>query len=153
MTDELDVVVQEGIAKRKAEAAERKAARNTPERKVARNRGRAQRNRGYRAEHRLAQRLARFGFERVPLSGAAGGSWSGDLRRTTEDHRYLSYLECKHRQDALITLDKWLQQSDRTRGVLIDRGTAKEPLFVAYLKDMEFVLEEAGYEIAKEAAK
>jgi hypothetical protein len=149
LTDELDLLVAQGRAERAAANAER----HTPEGKAKRNRGRAQRNRGYRTEHRLAKRLARFGFERVPLSGAAGGSWSGDLRRTTEDHRYLTYLECKHREDAMITLDKWLQQSDRTRGLLIDRGAAKEPLFVAYLKDVERLLEEGGYEVREESER
>lgn len=143
--DELDILEAQGRAEREARRAERK----TPEARAKRNRGRAQRNRGYRAEHRLAKRLARFGFERVPLSGAAGGSWSGDLRRVRGEPRYLDYLEAKHREDALITLDRWLQQSSRTRGLLIDRGAAKEPLFIAYLKDVERVLEEAGYEVTE----
>jgi hypothetical protein len=62
---------------------EKKLLRKTAktERKPKINFGRAQKRRGYQFEHYLAGRLSRYGFERVPLSGALGGALRGDLYR------------------------------------------------------------------------
>ena len=44
--------------------------------------GRKSKDKGYRLEHELVEKLRELGFsaERIPLSGQAGGSFSGDIR-------------------------------------------------------------------------
>jgi len=141
MNDELTQLEAEGAARRKEKAA----ARKTPEAKAKRNTGRAQRNRGYRAEKRIEAKLARFGWRRVPLSGAAGGSWSGDLRRDRQDGRVLNVTEIKHRQNGWTTLRKWLAQGNAD-WLVLDEGQGKEALFVMQENKMLVLLEEAGYD-------
>ncbi len=122
---------QTGRDRRAANARSRK----TPQAKEARNRGRAQRGRGYRAEKRIADRMAQFGWRRVPLSGAAGGSWSGDLRSDGP----LAVIEVKHRQADWPGLRRWLAQGG-AEALVLDAGAAKEPLVVLELKTLERLL-------------
>lgn len=141
MNDELTQLEAEGAARRQ----EKSAARKTPEAKAKRNTGRAQRNRGYRAEKRIEAKLARFGWRRVPLSGAVGGSWSGDLRRDKQDGRVLNVTEIKHRQSGWTTLRKWLAQGNAD-WLVLDEGAGKDFLCVIPEEKILQLLEEAGYE-------
>jgi len=138
--DELDLLEQQGREEREA----RRQARKTPEAKAKRNRGRAQRNRGLRVEREMARRLARFGFERVPLSGAVGGSWRGDLRRSKCD-KAVTVIEVKRREKGFATLENWLAQGGGMDALIIDPGGRSKPMVVMYLEKFEQLLEEAGY--------
>lgn len=69
--------------------------------------GKAQRDKGARYEREIVNTLKNGGFsgtERVPLSGAAGGSFNGDV---TIKNEYL--LELKKRKDGFKQLYKWLE--------------------------------------------
>ncbi len=65
--------------------------------------GKSQRDKGLRAERELAKLL---GGERVPLSGAAGGSYTGDA--VAHGLRY----ECKVRAGGFKQLYEWLGDND-----------------------------------------
>ncbi|MEW6104766.1 MAG: hypothetical protein AB1563_00140 [Bacillota bacterium] len=110
-----------------------------------RNRGRAQKNRGYRSEHEAEKTLARFGFRRNPLSGAAK-HWPGDLIRQVADGRCLRVIGNKRRQKGWKVLRQWLEQ-ERAQCLRLDPGFG---LTVGYWLPEEVflkLLEEAGYEI------
>jgi len=136
--DELDKLEQEGRERRE----QRKAARKTPEARAKRNRGRIQRNRGYRAEKNIERRLSKFQFYRVPLSGALGGErFSGDLRRDTKS--CLRVLEVKHRRGAQKQMRSWLAQGNADAVVVVPGG-GQEPLVFMELKKLEQLLLEAS---------
>lgn len=73
--------------------------------------GKASRDKGARREREFVHRLQDAGIpaERVPLSGAAGGQFSGDIRFA---NRYLA--ECKARKDGsgFKTIEGWLTGND-----------------------------------------
>jgi len=92
--------------------------------------GRKSRDRGNRVERALVRILQDHGFgdERVPLSGAAGGSYVGDVSipllgidRT---------IEVKARADGFRELYKWLEGRD----VLVVKADRREPLVVIPLR-------------------
>jgi Holliday junction resolvase len=66
--------------------------------------GKAQRDKGARAEREFAKLI---GGERVPLSGAAGGSFSGDVIDPFGD-----IWEIKVRKDGFKQLYAWLEGKD-----------------------------------------
>lgn len=138
MTDELDALVEQG----RAERAAARAARNTPERKVARNRGRSQRNRGYRCERKFAKELEEFGFRRVPLSGGAGDGleddpWSGDLNRR---EGVVRRIEVKHRQGGCKQIREWLAQGGADL-LIVDTGGGQPALAIMLLDTAKRYLE------------
>lgn len=138
ITDELDLLEQQGRARR----AEVKAARKTPEAKAKKNYGRSQRNRGLRCERKLAKELEPWGFRRVPLSGAVGSGkkddpWSGDLRRT---HGVVRSIEVKRRFSALKQLRAWLAQGS-VDAVIVDVGGGEEPVVSMRLSVFKRMLE------------
>jgi hypothetical protein len=92
--------------------------------------GRPPRQKGNRLERTLVRLLqnAGLGAERVPLSGSAGGSFSGDL--TVPVLGVDRTVECKSRKDGFRELYSWLQASD----LLIVRADRREPLVVLPLK-------------------
>ena len=144
MIDEVDLVAQEGVAKRKADAAERKALRQSPERKAARRKGRYSRNKGIREERATEDVLYAYGFIRNPDSGAQTGS---DLVRPLEDGKTLRCGERKYSGDSagFKTLYRYLEQSS-LNDFLIVRGQGKQPLYVLTEAAMLRVLSEAGYD-------
>ena len=92
--------------------------------------GRKSRDKGNRAERALVRffQYHGFGAERVPLSGAAGGSYAGDVSvpllgidRT---------IEVKARADGFRELYKWLEGRD----VLVVKADRREPLVVIPLR-------------------
>ena len=82
---------------------------------------------GYRLENELAGILREMGLnaERIPLSGAGGGSFSGDLIVEGK------IAEVKGRKDGFKNLYKWLEGRD----ILFIRADRKEWLVVVRLKD------------------
>jgi len=135
--DEIDKLEQEGRERRE----QRKAVRKTPEAKAKRNYGRAQKNRGYRGEKLIERRLKKYGFYRVPLSGAIGGRFSGDVRRDVKS--CLQVLEVKVRQGAQKQMRSYLAQGDADAVVIVPGG-GQEPLVFMELKKLEQLLLEAG---------
>lgn len=71
--------------------------------------GKASRDKGARYERHCVHRLQDEGFaaERIPLSGAAGGSFAGDITFPLmgEDRR----AECKKRARGFSQLYQWLE--------------------------------------------
>jgi len=92
--------------------------------------GRASRDKGNRAERALVRFLQERGFaaERVPLSGAAGGSYLGDL--TVPLLGTDRVVEVKVRARGFSQLYDWLTGRD----LLIVRADRSEPLVVIPLK-------------------
>ena len=91
--------------------------------------GRASRDKGNRAERAIVKFLQERGFaaERVPLSGAAGGSYIGDL--TVPILGADRIVEVKVRADGFRELYRWLEARD----ILIVRADRSEPLVVVPL--------------------
>ncbi len=89
--------------------------------------GKKSKDKGYRLEHELVERLKELGFdaERVPLSGRSGGSFSGDLIVEGK------IAEVKGRGDGFKSLYKWLEDRD----ILFIRADRKEWLVIQRLKD------------------
>ncbi|MGB9683101.1 MAG: hypothetical protein ACP5RW_08205 [bacterium] len=89
--------------------------------------GKKSKDKGYRLEHELVEKLKELGFpvERIPLSGASGGSFSGDIRIDKK------IAEVKGRADGFKTLYRWLEGKD----VLFVRADRKEWLVIQRLKD------------------
>lgn len=106
------------------------------------NHGRAQKARGYRAEKAVEALLAPFGFRRMPISGAAGGFFAGDLRR--DPGKALVVAEVKRRQGCDLTLRKQLAQGGAHFLVRVP-GHGDEPLVVVTMATFRRLLEEAGY--------
>src|SRR6476646_1945099 len=102
--------------------------------------GRASRDKGNRAERAVVRFLQDRGFaaERVPLSGAAGGSYLGDLTVPIIGIDRVAEVKC--RKDGFRELYKWLQARD----LLIVRADRKEPLVVLPLKLAADIAAKAG---------
>jgi hypothetical protein len=92
--------------------------------------GRASRDKGNRSERAIVKFFQDRGFaaERVPLSGAAGGSYLGDL--TVQIIGIDRVVEVKCRADGFRELYRWLIDRD----ILIVRADRSEPLVVLPLK-------------------
>lgn len=82
---------------------------------------------GYRLEYELVGKLREIGLnaERVPLSGASGGSFAGDL--LVEGRR----AEVKGRAEGFKSIYKWLESVD----ILFIRADRREWLVIQRLKD------------------
>jgi Holliday junction resolvase len=92
--------------------------------------GRASRHKGDRFERALARLLQDHGLgaERVPLSGSAGGSYSGDL--TCPVLGVDRTVECKSRKDGFRELYSWLQARD----LLVIKADRRDALVVLPLR-------------------
>ena len=75
--------------------------------------GKKSRSKGYRREREIVLRLREAGLDaqRVPLSGAARGGFSGDVVTTDSAGRKWT-LEVKARADGWRGLRAWLQEND-----------------------------------------
>jgi Holliday junction resolvase len=91
--------------------------------------GRAPRRKGNRLERALVRVLQAHGFaaERVPLSGAVGGLFGGDVVIPTMGRDLC--VEVKARGDGFRELYSWLAERD----VLIVKANRQEPLVVLRL--------------------
>jgi Holliday junction resolvase len=92
--------------------------------------GRAARQKGNRLERAVARLLqdAGLGAERVPLSGAAGGSYAGDLTVPILGRDLV--VEAKARANGFAQLYAWLEGRD----ILIVRADRRDALVVLPLK-------------------
>ncbi|XIA65148.1 hypothetical protein ACFIOY_01555 [Bradyrhizobium sp. TZ2] len=92
--------------------------------------GRRSRDEGNRAERAIVKFLQDSGFaaERVPLSGAAGGSYRGDL--TVPILNVDRVVEVKVRANGFRELYGWLEDRD----LLIVRADRQQPLVIIPLK-------------------
>jgi Holliday junction resolvase len=92
--------------------------------------GRGSRDKGNRAERALVRFLQSYGFaaERVPLSGSAGGSFSGDI--TIPILGLDRTAEVKVRRTGFRQLYSWLNGRD----LLVVRADRREPLVVLPLQ-------------------
>lgn len=127
-----------------ARAAQR-ALRQAPEARAKRRGGRACKQRGYRFEKYLEERLSPFGFKRMPMSGALGGDHAGDLRRKGEaGHAAVCVVESKRRENESRFYRDALAQGGAHAAIVGKRGI--EPLVFMELATFEALLHEAGYE-------
>ena len=91
--------------------------------------GRRSRDKGARLERAIVHALQAGGFaaERVPLSGTAGGRYSGDIVLPLMGRDLC--LEVKARADGFRELYSWLDKRD----VLIVKADHQEPLVIVRL--------------------
>ena len=91
--------------------------------------GKKSRDKGYRLEHELVLKLNEMGFnaERVPLSGGAGGSFTGDLIINGKK------AEVKGRATGFKEIYKWLEGVD----YLFIRSDRKEWLVITRLETLK----------------
>lgn len=125
----------------------KRQARKAPERKAKLKQGRARKAAGYRCEKTMEVHLGRYGFKRMLLSGALGGSHSGDLRRTrgpNESVRAIEVVEVKRRHGQQTQLRRWLEQGG-AHLLIVDTGQQAEPLCVVTLTTLRKLLDEGGY--------
>jgi hypothetical protein len=92
--------------------------------------GCASRDKGNRLERAVVRLLQDrgFGAQRVPLSGSAGGSFSGDVT-TPLIGRDLT-IECKSRANGFLKLYAWLEGRD----VVIIKADRRDALVVLPLR-------------------
>jgi hypothetical protein len=102
--------------------------------------GRKSRDKGNRAERAIVKRLQDKGFaaERVPLSGAAGGSYLGDISVPVLGVDRVVEVKC--RANGFRELYAWLVDRD----ILIVRADRSEPLVVLPLKLAAEIAAKAG---------
>jgi Holliday junction resolvase len=88
--------------------------------------GRSPKRKGVRVERELVNELVELGLPcfRVPLSGAAGGQWSGDIHMPLLGRT--RRVEVKVRGDGFKQLYAWLIGSD----LLIVKADRRDPLVV-----------------------
>ena len=91
--------------------------------------GKASRQKGDRFERAVVKLLNEAGIpaERVPLSGSAGGSFSGDIKAQLFGRPFV--IEAKARGDGFKQLYEWLLERD----VLVLRADRQECLVVLRL--------------------
>jgi Holliday junction resolvase len=104
--------------------------------------GRSPKRKGTRVERELVNLLLELGFvcSRVPLSGAAGGAWSGDIH--LELLGRILKVEVKARRE-FATLHRWIAKADLLL-LKADRQPALVVLPLALLAE----LKPAGTELA-----
>jgi Holliday junction resolvase len=92
--------------------------------------GRASRDKGNRLERALVKMFQErgIGAERVPLSGAAGGSYCGDITVPLLGRDLV--VEAKARKDGFRELYAWIDGRD----ALIVRADRREPLCIVPLR-------------------
>lgn len=150
MDDTLAQLEAEGRAQKQASSKQRRFEKRVGERRVAVVGGRRSKRAGYASEKRTEAILAPYGWKRVPMSGALGGSLSGDLRRdmahgdAKPDKKALNLCENKRRAGQQTQLRRWVSQSGADFLVL-DTGQGAEPLVVLLMGTFTRVLDEAGY--------
>ena len=98
--------------------------------------GKMQRDKGARVEREIVQRFIDIGLhaEKIPLSGAAGGSFSGDLLVGGRK------VEVKARKDGtgFKLLYRWLGDND----FLVCKQDRTEPLVIMTIKTLGDLLDE-----------
>jgi hypothetical protein len=102
--------------------------------------GRKSRDKGNRAERAIVRYLRSCGLEseRVPLSGAAGGSYQGDIVISAWGADLCVEVKC--RADGFRQLYAWLEARD----MLILKADRRAPLLVMSLERVADLLAELG---------
>jgi Holliday junction resolvase len=92
--------------------------------------GRRSRDKGSRTERALVRFLQSQGFaaKKVPLSGSAGGKYSGDLSIPLSNRDLITEVKCRAR--GFGQLYAWLADRD----LLIVKADRREPLVVVPLR-------------------
>jgi len=92
--------------------------------------GRASRDKGNRLERAVVHLLQDYGLgaERIPLSGSAGGSFSGDVTAPLVGRDFT--IECKSRANGFLELYAWLEGRD----ALIIKADRRDALVVLPLR-------------------
>lgn len=87
--------------------------------------GRGRRNKGLRVEREIVAMHQAIGIhaERVPLSGAAGGSYTGDV---IVDGQYRVEVKARKSGKGFTMLTRWLDDND----MLIVKEDKQEPMVV-----------------------
>jgi hypothetical protein len=91
--------------------------------------GRSPKRKGVRIERMLAQQLLKHGVvcARVPLSGAAGGAWSGDIHLELLGRTCRVEVKARH---AFTSLYRWLSRAD----LLLLKADRLDPIAVLPLR-------------------
>jgi hypothetical protein len=76
--------------------------------------GKPSRDKGARVEREIVNTLKEHGVyaERVPLSGAAGGSYTGDVRFGKSCANWVGEVKARKDGSGFKTLDRWLGDND-----------------------------------------
>jgi hypothetical protein len=76
--------------------------------------GKMQRDKGYRVENNLVHKHQALGVgaERVPLSGGAGGSYTGDLILSVGEETFRAEVKARARAAGWVTIKNWLDTND-----------------------------------------
>lgn len=76
--------------------------------------GKPSRDKGARVEREIVNLLKENGLfaERVPLSGAAGGSYTGDVRFGKSCANWVGEVKARKDGSGFKTLDRWLGDND-----------------------------------------
>lgn len=151
MTDELDLVVQEGIAKRKAEAAERKVERKRRKQTDEHKRGKRSHDSGGDFERQLEDDLYPFGVIKTNDSGALTGF---DLERIIEDDRAWLGAEAKKRSTSkgFKILIEFVNQSKVNQAAIVKGHDGRIYWFIRHDVVLR-LLDEAGYNLIAENAR
>ena len=102
--------------------------------------GKASRDKGARRERELVKLFESWGLgaERVPLSGAAGGAFAGDVVVYPSPGAAPHLIECKARANGFKTLHDWLAHDGAD--ILALRADNKDWLFVVPQRIMQQLL-------------
>jgi len=121
------------------------------------------RNKGYRGEKRVQELIQKAGFdvERYPVSGAAGGSFSGDLKLRIKKLRkkVIRRISVKVRQAGFKQLYDWLNEPKIKylvirQSSLIRKKNYQDFLVILKLQDLLSLLEkEKKYYESKKVIK
>jgi len=76
--------------------------------------GKPSRDKGARVEREIVNLLKENGLyaERVPLSGAAGGSYTGDVRFGSTCANWVGEVKARKNGSGFKTLERWLGEND-----------------------------------------
>ena len=78
--------------------------------------GKSSRDKGLRVEREIVNELKELGVdaERVPLSGAAGGSFSGDITISKNDPigKLIAEVKARKNGSGFKTIEKWMGDND-----------------------------------------
>ena len=102
--------------------------------------GKASRDKGARREREIVELLNAINgvhAERVPLSGAAGGSYAGDIQIITAGEQLIAEVKARKNGQGFVTLEKWLGDND----MLILKRDRQKPMVVLPWEMLHFLME------------
>ena len=102
--------------------------------------GKASRDKGARREREIVELLNAINgvhAERVPLSGAAGGSYSGDISIITAGEKLTAEVKARKNGEGFLTLERWLGEND----MLILKRDRQRPMVVLPWEMLTFLME------------